>query len=171
MPARAETSPPARRNPVVLVSRDAGLGRDTSRYERAVKAEAGGILSLIRSSSVMPALSIYLCSDRSIARLNRRWLGKTGATNVISFQSPDLRARTAVRGPVPLRRGSLRGFAGSRSGELFLGDLAISLERARKEALRAGLDPVDWTAALAHHGLMHILGYSHRSMPPRRRRP
>jgi len=153
----------------VLLSREPGLGPDLGRYEQAVRAEVRRILSLIQAAGAVPALSVYLCSNRTITRLNSRWFGKSGATNVISFQAPDLRARIRTFGPVPLRRGSLRSYAGGRSGEMFLGDLAISLQRARTESRRAGMDAADWTAALAHHGLMHILGYSHRTMPPRGR--
>jgi probable rRNA maturation factor len=154
----------------VLVSREPGLGPGVERHERALRAEVQGILTLVQAAGIIPELSVWLCTSRTIRRLNRRWFGKAGATNVISFQAPDLRAGTRNRGPVPLRRGSLRGYGSRRPGRMFLGDLAISLERARAEAGRAGMDPVDWTAALAHHGLMHILGYGHGNMPPRRRR-
>jgi len=166
----AKTALPHRRNPVVLVSREPGLGPGLARHEKAVRLEVMRVLRLVRAAGVTPALSVYLCSNRTIARLNRRWFGKSGATNVISFQSPALKARIRARGPVPLRRGSLRGYGAGGPAELPLGDLAISIERARAESCGAGVDSVDWTAALAHHGLMHILGYSHGTMPPRRPR-
>jgi probable rRNA maturation factor len=46
-----------------------------------------------------------------------------------------------------------------------LGDIAISVERCREEALDSGLAPEDYLDYLLIHGLLHLLGYDHE--PPR----
>ncbi|RPI19259.1 MAG: rRNA maturation RNase YbeY [Acidobacteriales bacterium] len=77
-----------------------------------------------------------LTDDRELRRLNREFLGKDYPTDVLSFPEP---------GP-----------------DGFLGEMAISVERARVQArsFRHRLD--DEVRILMLHGLLHLLGMDHQ---------
>jgi len=150
--------------PEVLVSSDPALAIALRRRERAALNTVRRILGMLQGGGVVAVLSVRFCTNASIRTLNRRWFGRAGATNVISFTSPALHASVAARGPVPLRAGALGRRLRGLGGEVFLGDIALSLERADAEARAAGLDPGEWAAALLVHGLLHLLGYTHRTM-------
>lgn len=82
-------------------------------------------------------------TDAELRRLNREFRGKDEATDVLSFPA----------GPLPIGRGS------ERDG--VLGDLAISLPRARSQALQFGHRLEDEIRILMLHGLLHLLGMDH----------
>jgi probable rRNA maturation factor len=75
-----------------------------------------------------------ITDDKELERLNRMFLGKDYPTDVLSFPSPGA-------GP--------------------LGELAISVERAREQASEHGHDPVDEIRILMLHGVLHLLGMDH----------
>ena len=75
-----------------------------------------------------------LTDDRELQRLNRTFLGKDYATDVLSFPS---------------------GAADT------LGDLAISVDRAREQAERYGHRVEDEIRVLMLHGVLHLLGFDH----------
>ena len=80
----------------------------------------------------------FLClltDDRELRRLNRQFLGKNEPTDVLSFPEP---------GP-----------------DGFLGEMAISVERAREEARARGHALQDEVRVLMLHGLLHLLGMDH----------
>ncbi|MBV9330182.1 MAG: rRNA maturation RNase YbeY [Alphaproteobacteria bacterium] len=83
-------------------------------------------------------LTILLASDARLRALNRRYRGKPGATNVLSFPSP---AR--------------------RDG--YLGDVALAYGVCRREAAAAGIRQIDHATHLAVHGVLHLLGYRHET--------
>ena len=98
-------------------------------------------------------LSILLTDDSHIQMLNRDWRGKNKATDVLSFpqvSSDDLRdlSRTARRSPRALP-------------EWWLGDVVISLDRAREQAAEHGLTLEEELEVLLAHGLLHLLGFDH----------
>ena len=86
-------------------------------------------------------VTLLLTSDAGIRRLNRLWLAKDGTTDVLSFPA----------------QGDLE------PGRPHLGDMAISVPQAQKQARRArwGLD--DEMALLLTHGFLHLLGYDHET--------
>ena len=86
-------------------------------------------------------LSIALVDDATIAELNRRYRGKAGPTDVLSFSQ-------------------LEGEHGELAGNL-LGDVVISLETAARQARSAhrGLDSE--VVRLLVHGILHLLGHDH----------
>jgi len=80
----------------------------------------------------------FLClitDDRELRRLNRQFLGKNEPTDVLSFPEP---------GP-----------------DGFLGEMAISVERAREEARARGHSLDEEVRVLMLHGLLHLLGMDH----------
>lgn len=90
-------------------------------------------------------LSLLFLDDEGIREINRTWLNRDRPTNVISF--------SMTEGPF----GDLNPHV--------LGDIVISVEQSRREALEAGIRPEDYLDHLLIHGLLHLLGYDHE--PPR----
>ena len=75
-----------------------------------------------------------ITDDRELARLNRLFLGKDYPTDVLSFPSA---------GPGPI------------------GEVAISVDRAREQADEHGHDASDEIRILMLHGVLHLLGMDH----------
>jgi probable rRNA maturation factor len=84
-------------------------------------------------------VGIVLVRDPAIATLNRRFLGHSGPTDVLSFP-------TDPRGWPP---GEPRP----------LGEVVVSVDRAREQALERGLKPRVELERLIVHGILHLLGY------------
>lgn len=76
-----------------------------------------------------------LTGDAELRRLNREFLGRDYATDVLSFPSP---------GP-----------------DGFLGEMAVSTARAAEQARRLGHSLEDELRVLMLHGLLHLLGHDH----------
>jgi probable rRNA maturation factor len=75
--------------------------------------------------------------------LNREFRGQDAATDVLSFPA----------GPLPDGRGS----------EIMLGDLAISLPRARAQAAALGHNLELELQILMLHGVLHLAGMDHET--------
>jgi probable rRNA maturation factor len=87
--------------------------------------------------------TIVFVSDDAIRKLNRRFRGKSFATDVLSFP-------TAVE-PFEVENGS------------HLGDVVISVERAATQAKANGLSFSSELEQLILHGLLHLRGYDHEA--------
>ncbi len=85
-----------------------------------------------------PDVSVALVDDAYIQVLNREYRGVDQPTDVLAFP--------------------MEGDSGSR-GEPGLGDVVISLERARDQARQFKHPLRREVAVLAVHGLLHLLGY------------
>ena len=83
-------------------------------------------------------VSVLLTTDRRIRQLNRQFRGKNKATDVLSFP--------AEPGP-----------------ENLAGDLAISVETARKQAGGQHHTLSTEIEVLMLHGLLHLAGYDHET--------
>jgi probable rRNA maturation factor len=95
--------------------------------------------ALVEAEADGAEVSVVLADDARIRELNRSWLGKDKATNVLSFPSPD--------GP---------------GGEpRFLGDIVLAFETIEREAGTEGKPLAHHVAHLAVHGALHLLGYDH----------
>jgi probable rRNA maturation factor len=92
-------------------------------------------------------LSILLCSDEVIRDLNRRWRKKNKPTDVLAFAQ--------LEASVPDDR--------------TLGDIAISIETARRQAASAERTVAAEMIHLLAHGLLHLVGYDHRTRDEERR--
>jgi probable rRNA maturation factor len=92
------------------------------------------------------AVTVCLVSDAAIARLNRRYRGKRGPTDVLSFPS-------AVRIPSRARRDARK----------YAGDIAISPAAARRNARRLDRSLPDELRVLILHGMLHLAGYDHET--------
>ena len=92
-------------------------------------------------------LSVVFVSSRSIKRLNRKYLNHSWATDVLAF-------------PFENSKGVKNGVR-ERS---FLGEVIISPEQARSNAKRFGVSFVEELARYVCHGILHLKGYSDRSV-------
>ena len=98
-------------------------------------------------------LNILFTDDEGICALNREFRNIDRPTDVLSFPAYELDglfSECAQR----LELEMLDGY-------VFLGDIAISLERAQAQAAEYGHSLVRETAFLALHGTLHLLGYDH----------
>jgi len=95
-------------------------------------------------------VSILLLDDAGITKLNEQYLKKTGPTDVISF---------------PMHDGAFPGVQPQ-----LLGDIAISLETAQRQADRRGVSLHEEVTALLVHGMLHLIGYDHELSPADSRR-
>jgi probable rRNA maturation factor len=95
-------------------------------------------------------VSILLLDDEGITELNEQYLKKTGPTDVISF---------------PMHDGAFPGVQPQ-----LLGDIAISLETAQRQADRRGVSLHEEVTALLVHGMLHLTGYDHELSPADSRR-
>jgi probable rRNA maturation factor len=83
-------------------------------------------------------VAVRFAGDRTVRALNLRYRGVDRPTDVLSF---------------PLGE--------DPSGRRELGDILISRDRARRQALRSGIGIRREVEELALHGLLHLLGHDH----------
>jgi probable rRNA maturation factor len=96
-------------------------------------------------------LAILLADDAELGRLNRRYRGKRGPTNVLSFPA------------------SASGEAVAPDAPVVLGDVAIALETVLREAAARKKPVADHLRHLVVHGVLHLIGYDHHSAADARR--
>ncbi len=122
----------------------------TQQMKEAVKAALG---AAERDAGVAACVNLLFTDDEGICSLNREFRGIDSATDVLSFPAYELGE---------LLEDSLDEIdAEYIDGRLFLGDIAVSLERAVRQAEEYGHGLVRETAFLALHGTLHLLGYDH----------
>jgi probable rRNA maturation factor len=120
-----------------------GLAIDISSSVRRLSISRARIreaaIATLRAERVKDAmLSITFVGRAAISRLNRRYLGHEGPTDVISFA---------------MRRAGRRGAV--------IGDVYICAEVARENARRQGNSAGEELLRLVIHGTLHVLGRDH----------
>ncbi len=80
-------------------------------------------------------------NNKIISEINEKYLGRKGPTNVISFSYIEDADKTAG----------------------YIGDIVISVEKAREEADESGITLEERFAHLFVHGLLHIYGLDHEN--------
>lgn len=120
------------------------------------------------------SLGLILSDDSELASLNAEHMGEQGPTDVLSFpllapsaypphpgQPPEIHEAPA---PLPVTR----SFALPPRRRIHLGDVVVSVERARDQAKGRGgqTGDVSWSVAdelrlLVVHGTLHICGWDH----------
>ena len=143
-------------------------------------APAAALARLLRSTleaggAPEPAsVGLVLSDDRELARLNRTFLGKPGATDVLSFPLLPPEAYPAHPGASPARtaggsRATSPAFLLPPGTRLHLGDIVISVERAIRQASEGHggqtgdvqSAPADELRLLVVHGGLHLCGWDH----------
>ncbi len=119
------------------------------------------------------SIGLILADDAELTGLNQTHLGHEGATDVLSFPLLPPEAFPAHdddpdRGPAP-RPGDAAFFRGPPGRRVHLGDMVVSVERARDQAEhgRGGqTGDVRWSEAdelrlLVTHATLHLCGWDH----------
>lgn len=88
-------------------------------------------------------VTVLLTTDAAIRDLNRRFRGKDKATDVLSFPA------------VPLQS--------AKPAERVSGDIAISVETARRQATEQGHALTCELKVLILHGVLHLAGFDHEA--------
>jgi probable rRNA maturation factor len=110
------------------------------------RALAGFARRLQKEVTKGRAFDCLITGDAELRKLNRKWRGKDYATDVLSFPSGiGLPASPAQAKLAPL------------------GDLAISIARARAQAREFGHSAEDEVRILMLHGVLHLLGMDHET--------
>ncbi|NOD85403.1 rRNA maturation RNase YbeY [Ruegeria sp. HKCCD6119] len=111
------------------------------------------VLSYAELDPELCEISVLGCDDARISELNAEFRGKPAATNVLSWPAEDLAPEEAGQAPHPPKP--------DFTGEIPLGDIAISFDTCAREADEAGKDVDDHVIHLLVHGTLHLLGYDH----------
>jgi probable rRNA maturation factor len=85
-------------------------------------------------------LTIVLTDDAQLQELNLQWMGVDAPTDVLSFPSDE---------------------TDPESGNRYLGDILISVQRAVEQAKAAGHAVEAEVQLLIIHGILHLLGHDH----------
>lgn len=126
------TSEPADSATILIDGVDAfSLEASRAEIEAAVRA---ALAAQTLGPSEEAEVSVTFLDDAAITTLNERWLDREGATDVISFGL----------GSAPL-----------------VADIYVSVETARRNADRFGVESREELLRLVVHGVLHAAGYDH----------
>ena len=95
-------------------------------------------------------VAVQLISDADMKRLNWKFRRKRGTTDVLSF-------------PASPQEGATDGSGRHAGGKGYRGDIAISPERARRNAEREQRTLAEELRILVLHGMIHLAGYDHET--------
>lgn len=98
--------------------------------------------AVLVSQSKGGEVTIRVAGENEVAELNKRYRGKEGATNILSFSFE-------MPAPLPLKIP-------------FLGDLVICAPIVVREAQEQAKDEQAHWAHLVVHGVLHLLGFDHQ---------
>ena len=88
-------------------------------------------------------ISLSFVDDENIKQLNKQYLGKDKATNVLSFSLQE-------------------GEYGDINPQI-MGDIIVSVETAQRDAIKENLTVTQELEFLIIHGILHLLGYNHEN--------
>ncbi len=125
-------------DPDSLITFRCALGPQQS---EALERFARRLCRLITGGRIFHCL---ISTDRELRRLNRRFRRRDAPTDVLSF-------------PVA------ENFPSAPGQTHFLGDIAISLDRAARQARRLGHSLYEELCILMLHGVLHLTGMDHSS--------
>ena len=113
------------------------------------------ILAALKAQGVnVPCeINVFVCGDETIRAINQSSRKIDKATDVLSFPMFELTA-----GQLPA---SWEAYKDPDTGLVPLGDMAISLERARQQAAEFGHSARREVGYLTIHSILHLLGYDH----------
>lgn len=90
-------------------------------------------------------MCLRLVDEATIATLNEQWMGHEGPTDVLSFPLDELTP----------------GGDDEESDPGYLGDIALCVEYAARQAPDNGNSTLGEVELLTVHGILHLLGYDH----------
>lgn len=103
---------------------------------------------VLKEENLSTEIEVSLCfvDNHDIKDLNKQYRGKDQATDVLSFPLEENAREDILEEP-----------------EILLGDIVVSLEKAREQAEEAGHSINQEVAMLFVHGFLHLLSYHHQS--------
>lgn len=105
------------------------------------------------SEQIDGVINVLITDDTGIKELNSQFRNNNAPTDVLSFPNYFFEG---------LLKDSLTDLEREyQDGDFFLGDIAVSLERAYEQAKTYNHSPVREAAFLTLHGALHIMGYDH----------
>jgi probable rRNA maturation factor len=143
-------------------------------HVRVSVRDLGEFVSRARRALRLPADSFAVClvTNSEIARWNRAYRGKKGATDVLSFPA-EAEGRKQKKQRVQRKHRKLPGArdrylsstssASLASSASYLGDIAIAPAVARRNARRFGRTFGEEMRILIVHGMLHLMGYDHET--------
>ena len=96
-------------------------------------------------------ISVTLCTNSEIAELNYEYMHREGPTDVLSFPQLSFDEDGCIDEESLTYNGD----------NLLLGDIVISLERAKEQAKEYGHSERREVGFLTVHSMLHLLGYDH----------
>jgi probable rRNA maturation factor len=98
------------------------------------------VLRARQAAGLKGTVNVLVTGSSAVQTLNRRFLGKNKATDVLSFPSP---------------------FSSPAKGVGLAGDIAISADIAMQNARELGHSAVQEIKILTLHGILHLAGFDH----------
>lgn len=121
-------------------------------------------------------LSINLSDDAELRVLNKQFLGKDRATNVLSFPSEDLvfyndsillnESFNLSDAQVSMDMSS--ALENKHSNRIYLGDVAISFDRIKDEAIEQNKSFKNHYAHMIVHAILHLMNFDHDNVANRK---
>jgi len=143
---------------VYIRRRKAGLGSPEA--WKIIKTAA--VAALEAENITEPCeINVVLTDDRGIWEINRAYRAVDAPTDVLSFPFNEL--TEGKFDPSGCERDP-------ESGRILLGDMALSLERARAQGAEYGHGEAHEIAYLTVHSVLHLLGYDHLDEGARKKR-
>lgn len=105
----------------------------------AVASFCADVLRILNKAG--PALSVAFVNPQEMRIMNRKYLGRDYATDVLSFSYDTMVIE----------------------GRSYLGEIVIAPEVAVLQATRYGMRPEKEMRKLLIHGILHLLGYNHET--------
>ena len=121
---------------------------------RAARLIRRAIKSALKEEKVdVPCqVSVRITDDEEIHRLNREYRDVDRETDVLSFPMLELTPGSFHVEPTDFD---------PETGRVYLGDMVISIDRAKAQAEEYGHSLARETAYLSVHSVLHLLGYDH----------
>ncbi len=138
-----KSKPPVHIDVVVTVQE--GISRSAEANKLRTRAER--MIAALGLANV--EVSLALVDDAVIRQLNKRWRRKDKATDVLSF--PMLEVPVADI------------YKATKASAVLLGDIVVSVPTANRQAKTHKKAPMDEMTTLVAHGLLHLLGFDHKS--------
>lgn len=107
-------------------------------------------------------MSLVVCDDETIRRLNREYRGLDETTDVLAFssehpgpwQGTDIPSKEATMDVLP--------FILPPEEPPYLGEVLVSYPQVNRQSVESGNEAESEWALLVTHGILHLLGYDHQ---------
>ena len=127
-------------------------------YEEDIKKVIGQVLKM-EQCPYECEVNISFTDNDGIRDINREFRELDVPTDVLSFPMVEYPAPSDFS--ILEQKNAMTEFFNPESGELLAGDIVISLERAKEQALEYGHSLRREICFLVAHSMLHLFGYDH----------